>query len=149
MKHLYEKQTVAQLRGERVRRGLDRGAKFTKPWLIASLVADDESAVFRRAAAKVTAPARIVCWANPMDYVKDHGFRVAFVTEGEDFFRPTGNWPFTGAPGESMPWFWGPTIEDAQRAADEYNERLGVSKADALKIIGRSMTAGLRRTGGR
>jgi len=93
--------------------------------------------------------ARMVCWINPLDRVENYGFRVAFVIEGEDGYRPTGNWPYGGKVGEAMPWFWGPTLAIAEKLADEYNERLGVSKEDASKIIARSISAGLRRTGGR
>lgn len=70
---------------------------------------------------------------------EDGRFRVAFATEGERGYRPTGNWPYTAGLGQVMPWFWGPTLEDAQRTAEDYNERRGISKEEALKIIVASM----------
>lgn len=82
---------------------------------------------------------RTVCYIPGTDYVEGRGYRVAFVTEGEDGYYPTGTWPYTGEAGTTMPWFAGPTLQDAYRFADETNERLGITKIDALRIVAESM----------
>jgi len=80
---------------------------------------------------------RMVAYIPGTDYVEGHGFRVAFVVEGEDGYRPTGQWPCP--PGGQMPWFWGPTLADAHKAAESYNAERGISKMEAFKIVGHSM----------
>lgn len=82
---------------------------------------------------------RIVAYIPTDSYVEGHGFRVSFVVEGEFGHRPTGNWPYKGGRGQVMPWFWGPTLEEAQAQADAYNEAQGISKMDAFIIVARSM----------
>lgn len=89
---------------------------------------------------------RVIAWVSETTYVKDQGYRVSFVVEGEDGHRPTGDWPYRGKPGQTVPWFWGPTLEDARRACDEYNGRLGVSREEAFKIVSGSIEAGIART---
>lgn len=78
---------------------------------------------------------RMVVFPMADEFVEGQGYRIGVATEGESGFRPTGTWPYTGAVGETMPWFWGPTFADAQKACDEYNTRAGISKEEATKII--------------
>lgn len=68
-------------------------------------------------------------------YVEGEGYRVAVARESEPGFHPTGDWPYTGGVGQKRPWFWGPTLEDAQKRCKEYNARLGLSATDAENII--------------
>jgi len=75
----------------------------------------------------------------PGEHVEGRGFRVAFAVEGERGYFPTGTWPYTGAAGETMPWFWGPTIEDARRHAAAHNERRGIGADEATRIVVASM----------
>jgi hypothetical protein len=91
---------------------------------------------------------KMVAFISAEQFVEGHGYRVSFVVDGEDGYRPTGNWPYTGAPGETLPWFWGPTFEDAERTAREYNARMGISETETFEIIARSMTTLRRRHGG-
>lgn len=77
-------------------------------------------------------------------FVDGEGYRVAIVREGEPGYHPTGTWPYTGAPDETRPWFWGRTkdgfsIDAAREQVDEYNERLGVSRKRAFEIVASSM----------
>lgn len=88
--------------------------------------------------AKLPAP-RMVAYIPGTDYIEGRGYRVAFVTEGEDGYRPTGNWPYNGGRGEVVPWFWGPTLAEANKHAEEYNAERGISKMEAFNIIGKSM----------
>ncbi len=82
--------------------------------------------------------------------VEGRGYRVAMVTAGEAGYRWTGTWPYTGAVGETLPYFWGPTLEDAKRHAAEQNERrFGVTPEVATIIVLRSMFSGPRRHGRR
>lgn len=78
---------------------------------------------------------RMVVFPMADEFVEEKGYRVGVATEGEHGFSPTGTWPYTGAVGETMPWFWGPTFEDAQKACDVYNVKRGISKDEATKII--------------
>lgn len=79
------------------------------------------------------------------------GYRAVIAQENEDGFRPTGEWPVDGrdhsldAPGVKRPWFWGPTLEEAEARAVEYNRNLGLSEKDADIIVGRSMAVSLRK----
>lgn len=95
--------------------------------------------------AKPKSEPRMFAFIPGTDFVEGQGFRVAFVVEGEDGYRPTGNWPYEARPGQVLPWFWGPTLMDAERAADDYNERRGIPKEEALKIIHESMRLGRKR----
>lgn len=80
------------------------------------------------------------CVFIPLDgYVEGHGWRVSIVVENEGGHCPTGTWPYTGKAGESMPWFWGPSYQDAKDTADEYNRQLGIEPHDAAKIVLSSM----------
>lgn len=82
---------------------------------------------------------RHVVWIDPLGYIEGHGYRVSIVKEGETGHYPSGNWPYDGAKGHTLPWFWGPTLEDAEKAAVEYNQKMGISPLEAEKIILRSM----------
>lgn len=82
------------------------------------------------------------CYYVPADaYVEEHGYRVSIVVEGEAGHHPTGTWPYTGAPGESMPWFWGHDYAEAKRICDMENARMGLSIADSIRIVSSSMGA--------
>lgn len=83
--------------------------------------------------------ARIVAFIPIDAYVKGQGYRVSFVVEGESYHRPTGTWPYTGAVGETMPWFWGHDYDEACQLADAYNEKAGVDAKEAALIVARSM----------
>ena len=79
-------------------------------------------------------------------FVEGRGYRVAVVVAGEDGFHWTGTRPYTGAIGETLPYFWGPTLDDAKRVAATQNERrFGVTPEVATIIILRSMSSGPRR----
>jgi hypothetical protein len=80
------------------------------------------------------------CYFIPLDsFVEGMGYRPSIVFEGEPGHYPHGDWPYEGKPGQHNPWFWGPTREDAVNAANEQNERLGISKRLAVEIIASSM----------
>lgn len=87
---------------------------------------------------------RLVAFIPIDGFVEGRGYRVAFVTEGEAGYSPTGTWPYTGAVGEKMPWFWGPTYDEARAHAIEYNARMGISEADANDVVIRSVFGGRR-----
>jgi len=74
--------------------------------------------------------------------VKGRGYRACIVFAGEDGFHPTGTWPYHGGVGETLPYFWGPTLTDATKAAEDINERNGVTKEEAGLIVLRSMGRG-------
>lgn len=79
-------------------------------------------------------------------FVPGRGWRVSLVVEGEHEHRPTGTWPYTGAIGEQLPWFWGNDYAAAVERASYYNMLMGISEADALAIVTASM-AGPGRAG--
>ena len=83
--------------------------------------------------------ARVILFVDETMFVEGHGFRPVFVVEGEAGFRENGNWPYTGEVGQTSPWFFGPTLDDAKQAVREHNERLGVGEATAFGIVARSM----------
>lgn len=83
--------------------------------------------------------ARMVTYIPIDGYVEGHGWRVSFVVEGEAAHRPTGNWPYSGATGETMPWFWGHDYEKACELSRDYNKRMGIDEETALKIVARAM----------
>ena len=87
--------------------------------------------------AKSDEPKRLVCYVPIDGFVPGHGYRVSFVTEGEAGHTPTGTWPYTS--GGTLPWFWGPTLKDAQEEAERQNEKMGISKREAFEIITASM----------
>lgn len=96
--------------------------------------------------------ARRVLHVDETMLYEGHGFRPVFVVEGEDGWRANGDWPYEGKPGQVMPWFFGPTIEDARRQCAQMNERLGISEREAVMIVARAMSRGSRgsrKAGGR
>ena len=75
------------------------------------------------------------CYYVPMvPPVEGEGYRVSVVVEGEDGHHPTGTWPFTGAVGETRPYFWGPTWGEAISACRHANAAMGLDAADMLAI---------------
>lgn len=88
---------------------------------------------------------RMVAFIPEHEYVEGHGFRVGFVVEGENGYRLSGDWPYTGAVGETMPWFWGHDLTEARRLADEHNQRLGIAPEESQAIIDESIRASLAR----
>jgi hypothetical protein len=86
------------------------------------------------------------CYWIPVDsFVEGQGFRASIVIEGEPGHYPTGDWPYDGSPGQRQPYFWGQTYDEAKTIADEQNEKLGISKRDALEIVASTMGLGKRR----
>lgn len=82
---------------------------------------------------------RMIAWIPVDAYVQGEGYRVSIVKEGEAGHYPTGNWPYKAGPGQQMPWFWGHDLAQAQRLADEYNEKMGISREEAEKIVNDSI----------
>ncbi len=84
-------------------------------------------------------------------FVAGQGYRVAIVVAGDDGYHLTGTWPYTGAPDEKMPWFWGGPVRSevslklAKAAATLHNMNAGVSEQEAALIIARSMARGTKR----
>lgn len=85
------------------------------------------------------ASGRVVCFVPVDSFVDGHGYRAAIVVEGEKGYSPTGTWPLTGAADEKAPWFFGPTREAAERQAQEFNDKVGISALEAAMIIAGSM----------
>jgi len=88
---------------------------------------------------------RIVLHVDETMYIKGHGFRPVFVTEGEAGYNENGTWPYEGKVGQTLPWFFGHTIEQARELVRKHNERLGVTPEEAALIVAQSMTGGSRR----
>jgi len=91
---------------------------------------------------------RIVAIVLAGKWVKGLGHEVCFAKEGEQGYYSSGDDPSGGA----APWYWGDgvnetiSLEKAQDTADEYNERRGISKKDAAKIVAASMRDSIRKT---
>lgn len=83
-------------------------------------------------------------------FVEGQGYRVAIVIAGDDGYYLSGTWPYTGAPDEKMPWFWGGpaksevSLKLAKAAAVAHNLECGVTEQAAALIIARSMARGRR-----
>lgn len=92
-----------------------------------------------------TTEPKLVAYIPGDAFVEGRGWRVSIVIDGEDGHRPTGNWPYEGKPGQTQPWFWGPTYQDACKEAGRYNEKLGISADEVFKIVARSMGHGISR----
>lgn len=91
-----------------------------------------------------------MCFFIPADaFVEGSGYRVSVVRENEPGHAPTGTLPYTGKPGETSPWFWGNTFEEAKRICEQQNERLGLSREDVFDIITSSMAQDRPRRGRR
>lgn len=85
---------------------------------------------------------RRICYVLPEDsFVAEHGFRAAVCVEGEPGYRPTGTWPYTGAPGEVLPYFRGPNLDRAKETIVRQNARLGLSSSDVEEIVSLSFVA--------
>jgi hypothetical protein len=89
-----------------------------------------------------------LCYYIPRDsFVEGRGYRVAVVTEDTAGYVLTGTWPYTGAAGETLPYFWGKRDEPdsnenykvACEAATFQNARMGHSDSEVMKIIASSM----------
>lgn len=84
--------------------------------------------------------ARRFCYYIPPDQQPDpkDGYRVAVVYEDEDGYHWTGDEP--GTPGGRRPWYWGKTLEEAEKICAEQNqEKLGLSAKEADILVMRSM----------
>lgn len=102
-------------------------------------------AVVRHATFADVARGRRFCfWLDETCLVEGQGYRASLVVEGVSGHFPVGDWPYTGAPGESCPYFFGPSIADALRAVDVCNERLGYDREAALRIVCSSFGSGAR-----
>ena len=87
------------------------------------------------------------CYYIPADgYIEGQGYRVSVVFEDKSGHYPTGNWPYTGAPSETMPYFWGDDYEFAKRVCAEQNAKMGISEEVAFDIVTSSMRLGDRRS---
>lgn len=82
---------------------------------------------------------RIVYFVCEDFKVEGRGYRASIIKEGEKGHYPTGTWPYTGAVGESLPYFWGPTLADAQKRAEYQNARMGIDATEAALIVAGSM----------
>lgn len=51
---------------------------------------------------------------------------------------------FAGNGPHARPWYWGKTQEEFDRVCDAENERLGLTRSEALDIVISSMRAGNR-----
>jgi hypothetical protein len=86
------------------------------------------------------------CYFVPVDgRIDGCGFRASIVIENTAGHFPTGVWPFDGRHGQTRPLFFGPLLEDAQRAVAELNLKLGLTTQDVLKIVTSSMFPKRRR----
>ena len=92
---------------------------------------------------------RWVYWISADQYIEGAGFRVSIVFEGVAGHYPTGNWPYEGKPGQTVPYFWGNTLEEAEAACDDANKARGISAEEAFKIVSTSISAQNRGTRGR
>lgn len=82
------------------------------------------------------------CYVVPVDgRVKGRGFRASIAVEGLAGHRPTGTWPYTGAPGETLPYFWGDDYKAADECARRANERLKLSAWDVTVIVSSTFIA--------
>lgn len=89
-----------------------------------------------------------MCFYIPDDaFIEGAGFRVSIVKRDEPGHCPTGTWPYEGKVGQTMPYFWGNTKEEAERIAQSQNARLGLTEADVQEIIDSSMRASLKKRG--
>jgi hypothetical protein len=88
------------------------------------------------------------CYFVPVDgFVEGRGFRASVVTENTAGHQPTGTWPNDGT--GVMPYFWGPSLEEAEAAAARANQNLGLTKTDVASIIASSMAAQMRAEKGK
>lgn len=64
------------------------------------------------------------------------GYVPSMVVENEP-----GHTPMRGDGPGSSPWYWGMTYEEACKAAEEANAKLGITPEDAIDIVSSSMAA--------
>lgn len=89
---------------------------------------------------------RMMAWIDATRWEKGKGHRVCFVRENEAGFFLSGDTPEGGM---TEPWYWGnrdnakKSLKQAQESADEYNERLGLTKDDCADILCSSVRKGL------
>jgi hypothetical protein len=77
-----------------------------------------------------------ICYFIPLQDPEEHGGYVpAQAVEGSKGYRlmTGGNHKW------AMPWIWGKTLEDAESACDNANERLGLNKDEVFEIIASTM----------
>lgn len=84
---------------------------------------------------------RTIYYVPVEGYDDEHGFRASVVVEDEPGHRPTGTYPFSGALGETRPYFWGHDYVAAQAIADGHNARMGITKEEATSILASSIRA--------
>ena len=65
---------------------------------------------------------------------EEHRYIPCVATEGEKGYRP-----LSGRGEFSAPWYWGTDREIAQKCADDYNKKLGLTDKEAMMIIIQSM----------
>jgi hypothetical protein len=61
----------------------------------------------------------------------ENGFIPSVVFEGEKGHHPI----MMGQGSCAVPWYWGKTYDECQALCDERNERAGISKLEAAKIV--------------
>lgn len=81
---------------------------------------------------------RWIAYIPPTTVPCEDGYRVSFVIENESGHFPTGDTPEGG---QTEPWYWGPTLKDAEECAAKYNADRGISPEEADKILVSSMVA--------
>lgn len=72
-------------------------------------------------------------------YVEGEGYRASIVFEGEKGHHPTGTWPQTGGIDEKRPYFFGPTLADAEERCRVLNRRMGIDTREAALIVAGTM----------
>ena len=88
---------------------------------------------------RVKAP-RMVYFVDATAFVEEeNSYRVSIVVEGENGHRPTGDDDYATNVRARRPYFWGPTLANAEQAAKDQNEKMGVSEKDAFDIVTASM----------
>lgn len=83
--------------------------------------------------------ARMAYYVCATMYVKGYGYRPSIVVEGVAGHHPTGDDDWETNPSARRPYFWGPTLKDAEDTCAYMNERVGLSAQDVLTIIRSSM----------
>lgn len=74
------------------------------------------------------------CYVIIPDQKDENGYIPSAVFEGKK-----GHYPMTGKGDCAAPWYWGKDLETAQRICDEQNKTMGISKAEAHKMIAAAM----------
>lgn len=87
---------------------------------------------------------RMIAYIPEGSFKLGFGHRVSFVKENE-----SGHFPSGGA--DQAPWYWGnnknekTSLEEAKKAAEEYNKRLGITPEAAADVLASSMAASFRK----